>query len=440
MATSDVTAFLMNAKHALNRLRSNVNDPLCPLWNELIYYLRQNQQLICPTKGIKESVIYAALRVMDCETMNVININLDLLTLPYNVIYSIRYGFVEMYIWILSNDLSTINGRKMILSYLEKNHRLAMISLSHNNDFLNNELIGLDAATTSLVLIENIIVFNNEKTYPFSLRVFVNFIDLLLMDVLYKNKVKHTYLICLAALMVFESKMISHCLKAADVSKLYFMMKQRMEQMKEYIDPMIYKSENWNADIQAICMKMKGWAVNVEQSGKTLFDSLNRLELDGNFCILVGKLFIKWNNYKEGIKWYITSICRCTVLIVRIISLRRLSEICRDKGQHVMALKLLNTAKKYCHFYDFVINPIFANKIYFEKRKIIKKRLNKICMYCKSKGKKIKCCTGCMVALYCSKSCQKKHWVSIHNKRCDKSWSKCYKFLKNGLVFSVTQQ
>merc|ERR1712232_688999 len=95
-------------------------------------------------------------------------------------------------------------------------------------------------------------------------------------------------------------------------------------------------------------------------------------------------------------------------------------------GQLVIALRLLNKARRLCTMFELTITPTFVNKFYPIKRMKIKKKLmNMKCSHCGKKGK-LFCCTACMLAVYCSKSCQKKDWKADHSQHCRKDWTNCY--------------
>merc|ERR1712228_946023 len=132
---------------------------------------------------------------------------------------------------------------------------------------------------------------------------------------------------------------------------------------------------------------------------------------------------------------FVDSICNSTSLYAMTLSLRYLSRICYDLDQFVIALRLLNMAYAYCTMYELTITPTFVKEKYSKKRKKIKKKLNKlVCSYCGRKGK-LKCCTACMNAVYCTKLCQKRDWRAGHRNKCDGEWLEEYKKLKVRLVF-----
>lgn len=420
-----ISSFLQQYQDTLKQLLANINDSSCALWNELINSLKQNQQIICPKKGMKSTTV----QINFGKTTN-----MNLSTSPHNIIYSIRYGDFRIYEWMQSmDDLSTITQRKHILYYIACNMLIMKQSLTENAKISYGKLEKVDPRLLTVLLVESIC--NHKKTDNMQSVVESIFIDLVLLHNAFQKD--QGRLLCLAALMVFRSDDISRYLQETKVSTLWDILKEKRKDWKRTMIDI--ESGDWNIDIQGISKKLKKWQFNVGQIGKHFFYSLKKdlSEYDRNCLILIGKLCVNYNEYKSGISWYVASICCSYSLYIRILSMRHLSIFCKDNGQYLMALKLLNAAYKYCNLYEFVITPCFVNKIYFEKKKKIKKKLNKmVCIYCNKKGK-LKCCTGCMVATYCNKICQKRHWKSIHHKECDKSWLEYYKKLKDELVFNA---
>ncbi|EIE27104.1 hypothetical protein COCSUDRAFT_55127 [Coccomyxa subellipsoidea C-169] len=65
-------------------------------------------------------------------------------------------------------------------------------------------------------------------------------------------------------------------------------------------------------------------------------------------------------------------------------------------------------------------DPAFANTelLAFTKQKIKEELVYIKCHQCVELNDKLQACLGCGKAKYCSKDCQKKHWVSRHKKEC----------------------
>merc|ERR1712228_831002 len=136
-------------------------------------------------------------------------------------------------------------------------------------------------------------------------------------------------------------------------------------------------------------------------------------------------------DFKKAMGSFVISIVHSKSIYCTTLSLRYLSEMCQDVGQYVVALRFLNIAYSLCTMYDYeyTITFSFVSKYYFKYKRQIKKNLKKIvCSFCGSKGK-VKSCTNCMAAFYCSKLCQKRDWMS-HRKKCHKVWSGYYQMLK----------
>ena len=157
---------------------------------------------------------------------------------------------------------------------------------------------------------------------------------------------------------------------------------------------------------------------------------------DQHANVLAAMIVTEFKEYEFAIQCFAECICISTSIYLMTLSLRYLSDICVKLEQYIAALKLLNIARKNCTMYELTITPMFVNKVYFEKKKKIKKKLNKMrCFQCGRK-EKLFCCTGCMEAVYCSKQCQKRHWRAHHRKECAKKWSESYQKLKKYSLFT----
>merc|ERR1712228_104755 len=144
-----------------------------------------------------------------------------------------------------------------------------------------------------------------------------------------------------------------------------------------------------------------------------------------------GIVYVKNGDYDRSIPRFLASIAASTSLYVTTLSLRYLSDACKEMKRCVIALRSLNVAYKLCTMYELTICPSFVNKIYSKKRKNIKKKLKKMaCSYCGRKGK-LMCCTGCMKSVYCTKLCQKRDWRAGHRKKCVKKWFEFYSIMKD---------
>merc|ERR1711971_459503 len=136
-------------------------------------------------------------------------------------------------------------------------------------------------------------------------------------------------------------------------------------------------------------------------------------------CILLGKILSEMERYETSIYFFLQCMEKSRSIYMTSLSLRFMSDSSKELKLFVVALRSLNIARELCTLYEKTITPNFVHKIYPMKRKEIKMKLKKMtCSYCGIKGKLL-CCTACMSALYCSKSCQKRDW-KLHRNTCDK--------------------
>ena len=235
----------------------------------------------------------------------------------------------------------------------------------------------------------------------------------------------------LAAMMVLGSEYIFEYVKTTNINKLKEDLKKQMIKIDKYMVPVDFDSFGFDKFLLEINELQS--SSDIENMGRAYLSGIS--PTDGYAMMLMGKCYVKYKEYQNGITCFISSICKSTSLYVMTFSLRYLSGICVKLNEYVIALRLLDRAYKLCTMYDTPITPLFVNRIYSRKRKKIKMKLKEVvCSFCGCKGK-LKCCTGCMNAVYCSKSCQKRHWRSVHRKTCDKKWLQHYKTLKQHSIF-----
>eukprot|EP01084_Bolivina_argentea_P019851 36911_1 len=139
-------------------------------------------------------------------------------------------------------------------------------------------------------------------------------------------------------------------------------------------------------------------------------------------------------DYVSSKLYFCIAICAQNGLYQRLISLRRLCEVCYAVKEYLLALKILNCAFILCKISPShcVLLPSFVNGTYRKQKKKIKKKIKLLCCsYCNCIDiSKLRACSGCMKYVYCSRKCQKKHWNTKHKSECDKQWIESYKMLK----------
>ena len=188
---------------------------------------------------------------------------------------------------------------------------------------------------------------------------------------------------------------------------------------------------------RAVFVDMKKWQKDLKTRGMGLILQIDPRHVhDCYSSFLCAKAYLECGGQylQMAFNYFSLSIIDASSLYLMILSLRYLCDICFGIEQYVVALSLLNKAYELCTFYELPIIPTFVNKIYAKKRKKIKKKLGKLlCICCGESGKL--CCTACMSAFYCSKSCQKRDWKSKHRKQCANKWSLFYKNFKDLNIF-----
>eukprot|EP01083_Nonionella_stella_P065138 170417_1 len=149
---------------------------------------------------------------------------------------------------------------------------------------------------------------------------------------------------------------------------------------------------------------------------------------------VMAKLKYKQKEYRSSQKYFVAAVCRGSSLFVRERMFKYLVDLCCRFGEHQLALKCLETRYKLCYLENgHHIDPLFVRKEYYEMKKDIKRALvMKSCEYCNKSFEKHKLhsCTGCMKAMYCGKSCQKRDWKLKHKDVCSRSWKINYKALQ----------
>eukprot|EP01084_Bolivina_argentea_P253564 425981_1 len=157
------------------------------------------------------------------------------------------------------------------------------------------------------------------------------------------------------------------------------------------------------------------------------------------------KWFAKNKQLRKAQTFYIASAIASNTYYQRFISLRRLIKICIYWEEYAIAKKILKYAYSLCHIAEnegLIMFPSFVTKEYHKQNKCISYRTRTLCCsYCKrTQGVKLKACTGCMIAVYCNKSHQKRHWKMIHKTECNRVWKSNYKSLKSVVQSSLSAE
>eukprot|EP01083_Nonionella_stella_P010125 28963_1 len=136
---------------------------------------------------------------------------------------------------------------------------------------------------------------------------------------------------------------------------------------------------------------------------------------------------------------YVSIICSTDIFnnaLFTTLSLIALSRNCLKNGEYVIGRKVLKYAFIICNGY--FLKSFYQHKYAKKKTQLLRKLKTVHCAYCSKSyvGEILKCCVGCMQTFYCSKKCQKKHWM-LHKKQCNMTWIELYYMLKKAVFERV---
>ena len=409
------------------RLLKEINCPNSSIWRSFLKELKRRHKIISSDKSVEVSKPMTVFLHLSKRSIKISSNKIS------KFIDAMRYGDFEALRVEITNDSPF--ARKSLMSCMHLNQFI--IARVLKEQYSRHESMIPDLAT--LFAIESM-EDANLKCVGMTVQNAVQtmFISLVCMQEMYGKQCDAESVVALGALMIFRSNEISQSLQEARMDKLKFELNRCIKslmQTKIYLDGRRPKAVN----AYQLCQKLKNGQLNVEQIG---YEIIRTVQLSDVFdqclaMVLNGKVMMKMNQYAASITCFTASINASRSIYTMALSLRYMSEACAKMGQFVIALRLLSVAYKLCTMNELVICPSFVNKIYWRKRKRIKKELNRMfCSHCGRKGK-LKCCTGCMTAVYCSKRCQKRDWKKSHRKNCDNAmWSKYYPMMKAQMIFT----
>ena len=417
------------------QLCNECSNPNSLIWNHFIGKLNEERHLVFKNMFmIKPTIAFARLK----GAYHFKDIS------EFRLLHSIRYG--DMSFYGIAGHLKSISNNSMNtkawILHIIRDHLLlvaqSLLGAASDYDYkqrnVGTPVIRLDSCALHTVLViesmQSLNVMRGDYDPSIFYAVSSLFLSLCLFRKLWSKNGEISN--CLGCLMVYGAQYIAHFLRGCTVSQLRSMMLLVVEEHKEFF------FKNCDVDITAICVEMKAWQFNVVQAGSMVHSEISfkdRFMANCYSLMLLGKWSMNGKDYPCAMKMFVDSICNSVSIYSFCLSSRYLSEVCVRVGQYVIALRLLNVAYKFCTMYEFTITPTFVNVIYAKKRKKIKKKLKRLfCSHCGKKGK-LQCCTGCMTAVYCSKSCQKRHWSLDHKKQCNREWFEFYEKLKDYFIF-----
>eukprot|EP01084_Bolivina_argentea_P261167 441236_1 len=257
---------------------------------------------------------------------------------------------------------------------------------------------------------------------------------------------------CLALFLIFKGYCLDSILLERDINKLKKIISSYLNVLKSVN---VFMPIDWDmvAPMSEVILKMNFRfnktirnviIISFEKYQKLIKnnDNLHCNSINwGDSCCdyihyAVAKVYFKENKYQKAHKYFMCAVCSAGSIYARIIMLKYLSYTSFHLNQYQLSLKCVYTAYKLSYFPNGThINKTFVNQLYRIRKKEIKHRLKEMsCAQCDQYIKSLNTCTGCMITMYCSKRCQKKHWKHCHQLTCLNSLSNDYKTLKT-IVF-----
>ena len=340
--------------------------------------------------------------------------------------YSIRYHDFLLHSKVkLRSEISQYQLRSEMIASIIANR--VVVRQSFEKEYVFDQLEGYNTAVYHPFLHTFLSIEN--KTLEFIPPIYA---VLCIAHHVWKNR--SSFLICLVILHGLYHNELSLYFQKMSKSQLCFSLSQSLEILQKTFLHSTACMTDWNLDIEKIAHLLR--SLPAYQFAKNEWDAMIAENIGDTFQILLlGKVALLEARITKAGMYFTHAFKRSSSLLATGLSLRYLSGLFYDDGQYVASLRLLNTAYKRCTMYEIAIFPSFVNKQYFEKRKKIKKNIrNMVCCFCERKSRKLMCCTGCMEATYCSKSCQKRDWRSNHRRQCGKGrWSGFYEHVKQQL-------
>eukprot|EP01084_Bolivina_argentea_P131244 231679_1 len=394
--------------------QSTFNDPHSTLWKETI-----NAFKIVIEKKISNQIC--------------LNVHDSLNRKCWPIIDAVRYGEIMKLSKAAACDMLTFATRDGVYPFLVS-YQLTIFALFERWSSIMwlidcmPDSIGFGAVGIVIENISEICMKNDDVSELIKLMFLTQF--------MFDTELK-CYSLSIAALMIFAADIISDYLQQSDVSQISVDLHDR--------------ANSWNVsfDINKMAKILKNWQLNVSSQGMIIFQSnveilMGKMKISGKYEVVtvneeyfvIAKIFMKYKLYDHAIYWLTRVSVSSGTLYVIVMSLRYLSKLCEYKRLYGISFRSLKVAKKYCCVHDVIVLPSFCDFEYPKAKKRIRKKLKRmVCCYkyCvrQKLDYKVKSCTGCMSAMYCSKQCQKRDWVHLHRNVCNGSWREKYKRFKS---------
>eukprot|EP01084_Bolivina_argentea_P202290 345666_1 len=179
-------------------------------------------------------------------------------------------------------------------------------------------------------------------------------------------------------IMILAQKKLRKILRTVSKNELCAMLQSHRIWWNVYAD-----EKDFN--VVKFCSILKGWVDKLQVKGREFMNDViddiqSGKRVDGDPYFMVAKFKMMDKEYATAKSYFIASICASRSYYKLTISMRYLSRLCKYHKEYAIALKLLKLVHKICCAHkDFIITKSFVLKEYPKKKKLIKKKLKKIC-------------------------------------------------------------